>query len=210
MPTEIIKKTENINTKEKEELEFLEEWFLLEKYEFKLLTIITVLSNSKRAFRGKLNDLCNELSISTCSKNKDKLKNSLTFLEQNDYIKVIEDKGIYTISLAHAAEKSKNIIKIKKAWYEIIKNADCEASWESLLKVFLTVLELSQDQIYTYSKIGKMTNLSKSTVERCVKSIKKLKFDNIAVRVDLIKAKDSNGEYRTKGQTYTQVYDWSE
>ena len=103
-----MQETENINTTEKEELEFLEEWFLLEKYEFKLLTIITILSDTKRAFRGKLNDLCNELSISTCS------KNSLTFLKQNDYIKVIEDKGIYTISLAHAAEKSKNIIKIKK------------------------------------------------------------------------------------------------
>ena len=205
-----MQETENINTTEKEELEFLEEWFLLEKYEFKLLTIITILSDNKRAFRGKLNDLCNELSISTCSKNKDKLKNSLTFLKQNDYIKVIEDKGIYTISLAHAAEKSKNIIKIKKAWYEIIKNADCEASWESLLKVFLTVLELSQDQIYTYNKIGKMTNLSKSTVERCVKTIKKLKFDDIEVKVDLVRAKNFNGDYRTKGQTYTQVYDWSE
>lgn len=199
-----------MNITEKQELEFLEEWFLLEKYEFKVLTIITVLSDNRRAFRGKLNDLCNELSISACSKNKDKLKNSLTFLEQNGYIKIIEDKDIYTISLAHAAEKSKNIIKIKKAWYEIIKNADCEASWESLLKVFLTVLELSQDQIYTYNKIGKMTNLSKSTVERCVKTIKKLKFDNIAIKVDLITLKDSNGKYRTKGQTYTQVYDWSE
>lgn len=156
------------------------------------------------------NKLCSELSICTCSKNKDKLKNSLTFLSKNDYIKVIEDKGIYTISLAHAAEKRKNIIKIKKAWYEIIKKADCEASWESLLKVFLTVLELAQDQIYTYNKIGKMTNLSKSTVERCVKTIKKLKFDDTVIKVTLIKSKDSKGEYKTKGQTYTQVYDWSE
>ena len=87
-----------MNITEKQELEFLEEWFLLEKYEFKVLTIITVLSDNRRAFRGKLNDLCNELSISACSKNKDKLKNSLTFLEQNGYIKIIEDKGIYTIS----------------------------------------------------------------------------------------------------------------
>lgn len=194
----------------KEELEFLEEWFLLKKYEFKLLTIITVLADNKRAFRGKLSDLCNELSISNCSKNKETMKNSLSFLEKNDYIKVIIDNDIYTISLAHAAEKSKNIIKIKKAWYEIIKNADCEASWESLLKVFLKILELSQDKTYTYKQIGELTSFSKSTVERCVKTIKKLKFDDMVIRVDLIKTKDSNGEYKTKGQTYTQVYDWSE
>ena len=155
-----FRKEEKMQETEKQELEFLEEWFLLEKYEFKVLTIITVLSDNKRAFRGKLNDLCNELSISTCSKNKETMKNSLSFLEKNDYIKVIIDNDIYTISLARAAEKSKNIIKIKKAWYEIIRNADCEASWESLLKVFLKVLELSQDKIYTYEQIGKLTNLS--------------------------------------------------
>lgn len=136
-------------------------------------------------------------------------KTLLLFLSRMTISKLLMIKGIYTISLAHAAEKSKNVIKIKKAWYEIIKNADCEASWESLLKVFLTVLELSQDQIYTYNEIGKKTNLSKSTVERCVKTIKKLKFDNIAIKVDLIKTKNSKGNYKTKGQAYTQVYDWS-
>lgn len=199
-----------MTTSKKQELEFLEEWFLLKKYEFKLLTIITVLADNKRAFRGKLSDLCNELSISNCSKNKETMKNSLSFLEKNDYIKVIIDNDIYTISLARAAERSKNIIKIKKAWYEIIRNADCEASWESLLKVFLKVLELSQDKIYTYEQIGELTNLSKTTVGRCVKAIKKLKFDDILVEVEEIKTKNNKNEYRTKGQTYTQVYDWSE
>lgn len=200
-----------MTTTEKQELEFLEEWFLLKKYEFKLLTIITVLADNKRAFRGKLSDLCNELSISNCSKNKETMKNSLSFLEKNDYIKVIIDNDIYiyTISLARAAEKSKNIIKIKKAWYEIIRNADCEASWESLLKVFLKVLELSQDRIYTYEQIGKLTNLSKTTVERCVKTIKNLKFDDKMIKVEPIRTKNNKNEYRTKGQTYTQVYDWS-
>lgn len=205
-----MQETENTNTTKKQELEFLEEWFLLEKYEFKVLTIITVLSDNKRAFRGKLSDLCNELSISNCSKNKETIKNSLLFLEKNDYIKVIIDNDIYTISLARAAEKSKNIIKIKKAWYEIIRNADCEASWESLLKVFLKVLELSQDKIYTYEQIGKLTNLSKTTVERCVKTIKKLKFDDKMIKIEPIRTKNNKNEYRTKGQTYTQVYDWSE
>ena len=52
-----MQETENTNTTEKQELEFLEEWFLLEKYEFKVLTIITVLSDNKRAFRGKLNEI---------------------------------------------------------------------------------------------------------------------------------------------------------
>ena len=199
-----------MNITEKQELEFLEEWFLLEKYEFKVLTIITVLSDNKRAFRGKLSDLCNELSIQNSSKNKETMRNSLSFLEKNNYIKVIVDNDIYTISLARAAEKSKNIIKIKKAWYEIIRNADCEASWESLLKVFLKVLELSQDKIYTYEQIGELTNLSKTTVGRCVKAIKKLKFDDILVEVEEIKTKNNKNKYRTKGQTYTQVYDWSE
>ena len=52
-----------------EELEFFEEWLSLEKYHFKILTMITVLADNKRAFRGKLSDLCQNLSIQNSSVN---------------------------------------------------------------------------------------------------------------------------------------------
>ena len=45
------------------ELEFCEEWLLLRKYYFKLLTVVTVLADNKKAFRGQLKDLCEYLQI---------------------------------------------------------------------------------------------------------------------------------------------------
>lgn len=98
-----------------EELEFFEEWLSLEKYHFKILTMITVLADNKRAFRGKLSDLCRSLSIQNSSVNIAKIRTTLFSLAEDNYINIIIDKDIYTISLTKAAEKSKNVYKDKKS-----------------------------------------------------------------------------------------------
>ena len=87
---------------EEKELEFAEEWLELEKYHFKILTIVTILADEQRAFRGKLSDLCENIGIQNSSANRAKIKNSLTILAENDYIRLIIDKDIYTVSLAQA------------------------------------------------------------------------------------------------------------
>ena len=76
--------------------------------------MVTVLADNQKAFRGKLKDLCDSLDIQSSSANIQKIRESINFLAENDYIKVIVDNNIYTLSLAHAAEKSKKVIKIKK------------------------------------------------------------------------------------------------
>lgn len=192
-----------------EELEFFEEWLLLEKYHFKILTMITVLADNKRAFRGQLSDLCQELSIKCSSGNINNIKAALAFLEEDHYINIMIDKDIYTISLAKAAEKSKNIIKIKKAWYTLIRETKSEAAWESVLKVFLILLEHSQgkEEIITYREIAAMINCSKSTVERAVKTICSIDFKDLILKKDPVKEKHTteNGTaYTTLGTIYTQ------
>ena len=94
-----------------EEIDFCEEWLTLKKYYFKLLTIVTVLADNQKAFRGKLNDLCACLEIQSSSGNIQKMREAISFLSDNDYIKVIQDKDTYTLSLAKSAERSKKIIK---------------------------------------------------------------------------------------------------
>lgn len=84
-----------------EEIEFLEEWLALEKYNFKIITMITVLADNQRAFRGKLSDLCQSLSIQASSPNLKNIKAALAYLENNGYINIMIDKDIYTISLAN-------------------------------------------------------------------------------------------------------------
>ena len=190
---------------EEKELEFAEEWLELEKYHFKILTIVTILADEQRAFRGKLSDLCENIGIQNSSANRAKIKNSLTILAENDYIRLIIDKDIYTVSLAQSIEKSKNIIKIKKAWYKLIRDNKNTASWESTLKVFLVLLELPSSQTFTCGDIGKLVGLKKSTVKNCVNALKKIDFKDFVFSVDLERVQLSNGEYRSKGQTYNQI-----
>lgn len=189
-----------------EELEFFEEWLSLEKYHFKILTMITVLADNKRAFRGKLSDLCQSLSIQNSSVNIAKIKTTIVSLAEDNYINIIIDKDIYTISLTKAAEKSKNVIKIKRAWYQLIRETKSSAAWESVLKVFLVLIELPQgkDQTITYEEIGITIKCSKSTVERAVKTICSIDFKDFKFQKETVKERLKNGNYRTIGTIYKQ------
>jgi hypothetical protein len=184
---------------------FCKNWLRLEKYHFKIIAIATVLADEKRAYRGTIKDICQNLSISNSATNRANIKKSIDFLHDNKYINVIKDKNIYTISLAAVVEKSKNIIKIKKAWYELIRDNHGEVAWESLLKVFLIVYDLSLGKITTYNDIAESVNLSKSTVSRCVKVLDKINFIDFSFRRKTIKEKNPDDTYITKGQTYDKV-----
>lgn len=190
---------------EEKELEFAEEWLGLEKYHFKILTIATILADENRAYRGKLSEFCEHIGIQNSSANRTKIKNSLFVLADNDYIRLIIDKDIYTVSLAKSIEKSKNIIKIKKAWYKLIRDNKNTASWENTLKIFLVLLELPNDKAITYEDIGTIVGVKKSTVKNCVTALKKINFKDFVFNIDLERVQLSNGEYRTKGQTYNQM-----
>lgn len=195
---------------EKETFEFFEEWLPLEKYHFKILTVITILADNQRAYRGTLKQFCAELNIGTSSVNQQKICGALTYLAEKEYVQLIKDDNIYTVSLAKAAEKSKNIIKIKKAWYTLIreyhtnKNNDCPTAWESILQVFLLLLELKDNQIYTYKELGEKLNISESTVSRCIRALKKIDFKDFAIDVQVVKEKAADGSFRTQGTTYNQ------
>ena len=105
---------------EEDILEFSQEWLTLDKYQFKILTMVTVLADNQKAYRGKLSDLCQYLSIKPVTGNINNIKSTLTSLTGNGYVNIMIDKDIYTISLSKAAEKKEDIIKIKRAWYKTI------------------------------------------------------------------------------------------
>lgn len=62
-----------------EEIEFLNEWVSLEKYHFKIITMVTVLADNQKAYRGKLSDLCQYLSIKPVTVNINNIKSALNF-----------------------------------------------------------------------------------------------------------------------------------
>lgn len=154
----------------------LDEWLSMEKASFKILVVTSVLADNKLAFRGKLKELCTEIGIGNSSENIRGIKAVLDKLSKEGCIKVLEDENIYTISLAEAAKKSKNVKSIKKVWYQLIKDTKAESSWDSLLKTFIYLYDLKSDKAVTYSEIGERVGLSPSTVGKCVRALKKLKF----------------------------------
>lgn len=184
------------------ELEFCEEWLLLQKYYFKLLTVVTVLADNKKAFRGQLKDLCECLQIQPSSANLQKMIEAITFLEENDYMKVIKDKDIYTLSLSKAAEKSKKIIKIKKTWYNLIRENHEGTSWENTLKVFLIIIELSSNEVIKYSDISKRTNISTRTIQNCMRTICKIDFGDFMISKEKHTHKNEDNTYTTEGQSF--------
>lgn len=189
-------------------IQIAEEWLELKKYDFKILVITTILADEKRAFRGKLSVLCDYLEIGNSSANKNKIKSSLAFLEQNDFIKTIVDKDIYTISLSKSIEKTKHIISIKKAWYKLIRNNSGNASWENVLKVFLKIIELPNDKLITYQEIGEQIGIKVNTVANCVKAIEKIDFEDFIIRSTTHKKANEDGTYVTLGKTYEQRLEW--
>ena len=191
-------------------IQIAEEWLELKKYDFKILVITTVLADEKRAFRGKLSVLCEYLEIGNSSANKNKIKSSLTFLEENNFIKTIVDKDVYTISLSKSIENTKHIISIKKAWYKLIRNNSGDASWENVLKVFLKIIELRNDQLITYQEIGDALGIKVNTVANCIKAIEKINFEDFISRSNTHIKRREDGTYVTLGKTYEQMMAWGE
>ena len=190
---------------EKEEYEFFEDWYLLEKYAFKILSVITILADEKRAYRGTLNDICEILEIQSSSGNKQKIKETLEWLATNNYVRIILDNTTYTISLAVAAEKDVKIIKIKKAWYTLIRKNSGKNSWVNTLKVFLKIKDMSTDEIITCRELGAQLNMSVATVQRCAKTITSIDFIDFKIFSKAINKKTLTGEYYGLGKTYNKM-----
>ena len=199
-----MKKNKNDNLT-KEEYEFFEDWYTLEKYTFKILSVVTILADEKRAYRGTLNDFCKFLEIQSSSANKQKIKETLEWLAANNYTRVITDNNIYTISLAATAEKNTKIIKIKTAWYMLIRTNSGKDSWANTLKVFLKLVDMSSDDTITYKKLGELLNMSVATVQRCVKTIASIDFVDFRIFPRPINKKDISGNYCGLGMVYQKM-----
>lgn len=188
-----------------DELIFSKEWFMLEKYHFKILAVITELADNTGTFKGELTAFCKNLSTQNSSGNKNKIKSALNYLANNNYITMSEDKKIYTITLSDISEKTYQY-KLKRTWYNQLRTAANKTSWENLLKIFLILLDLSKvpDNIVTYKQIGELTNCSVSTVGRAMKTIANLQFGCFRILIKPVKKKC--GEiYITIGTIYEQA-----
>ena len=181
-----------------DEAGFEKEWLKLEKYNFKLLTLVAVLAQNHLAYRGTVAEMCDYLGINNQTKNRKAITTAIAQLEKKGMIKTILDGKVYTITLSVKAEKKKDVIVIQKKWIEMVQGLKSRGvSWDNVLRVWLYLIA-NEEEIITSKKIAADLGMSKSMVDRIkiilVNDLKAIKCQNRAKKI-------SEGNFQKLGQT---------
>ena len=176
-----------ITEQDNHEAEFDKEWLSMEKYDFKILTLIAVLAENKLAYRGKIKDMCEFLGVAAGNSRTNRaIKDAIEKLEKEEYIDVIKRGQIYTLTLRD--NRSRTIIKIQKKWIAIVKSLNGKQnSWDTILRVWLYLID-NQREIITTKDIAADLQLSEKTIGNVkkilVEDLKAIKCTNRAKKLD--------------------------
>ena len=181
-----------------DEAGFEKEWLKLEKYNFKLLTLVAVLAQNHLAYRGTVAEMCDYLGIDNQTKNRKAITTAIAQLEEKGMVKTILDNNkVYTITLSVKAEKKKDVIVIQKKWIEMVQGLTTGVTWDNVLRVWLYLIA-NEEEIITSKKIAADLGMSKSMVDRIkiilVNDLKAIKCQNRAKKI-------SEGNFQKLGQT---------
>ena len=180
-----------------DEAGFEKEWLKLEKYNFKLLTLVAVLAQNHLAYRGTVAEMCEYLGVDNQTKNRRAITTAIEQLEKKGMIKTILDGKVYTITLSVKAEKKKDVIVIQKKWIEMVQGLKGGVSWDNVLRVWLYLIA-NEEEIITSKKIAADLGMKKSMVDR-IKII--LVNDLQAIKCRDRSKKISEGNFKKLGQT---------
>lgn len=176
-----------ITEQDNHEAEFDKEWLSMEKYDFKILTLIAVLAENKLAYRGKIKDMCEFLGVAAGNSRTNRaIKDAIEKLEKEEYIDVIKRGQIYTLTLRD--NRCRTIIKIQKKWIAIVKSLNGKQnSWDTILRVWLYLID-NQREIITTKDIAADLQLSEKTIGNVkkilVEDLKAIKCTNRAKKID--------------------------
>ena len=150
-----------------DEAGFEKEWLKLEKYNFKLLTLVAVLAQNHLAYRGTVAEMCDYLGIDNQTKNRRAITTAIAQLEEKGMVKTILDNNkVYTITLSVKAEKKKDVIVIQKKWIEMVQGLKSRGvSWDNVLRVWLYLIA-NEEEIITSKKIAADLGISERKVAR--------------------------------------------
>ena len=180
-----------------DEAGFEKEWLKLEKYNFKLLTLVAVLAQNHLAYRGTVAEMCEYLGVDNQTKNRRAITTAIEQLEKKGMVKTILDGKVYTITLSVKAEKKKDVIVIQKKWIEMVQGLKGGVSWDNVLRVWLYLIA-NEEEIITSKKIAADLGMKKSMVDR-IKIV--LVNDLQAIKCRDRSKKISEGNFKSLGQT---------
>ena len=182
-----------------DEAGFEKEWLKLEKYNFKLLTLVAVLAQNHLAYRGTVAEMCDYLGIDNQTKNRKAITTAIAQLEEKGMVKTILDNNkVYTITLSVKAEKKKDVIVIQKKWIEMVQGLKSRGvSWDNVLRVWLYLIA-NEEEIITSKKIAADLGISERKVAR-IKDV--LVNDLKAIKCQDRYKKISGANFTKLGQT---------
>ena len=170
---------------------FYKEWLHLPKDQFNLLAMIAA---SGGEFKGNLTDICNYLSITPQSRNRNRIKDSLNYLSSNEWIRC--NKEGRTLLLALIPKEIE--IKLPLEWVDLVikHKYSGEVAWANVLKLYIWIV-YNNGCISTNREIAAELGVSESTV--CsAKNVLDKEFAIIAKKN--ISEKLHDGTFRTLGQ----------
>ena len=180
-----------------DEAGFEKEWLKLEKYNFKLLTLVAVLAQNHLAYRGTVAEMCDYLGVDNQTRNRRAITTAIAQLESKGMVKTILDGKVYTITLSVKAEKKKDVIIIQKKWIEMVQGLTTGVTWDNVLRVWLYLIA-NEEEIITSKKIAADLGMKKSMVDR-IKIV--LVSDLQAIKCRDRSKKISEGNFKKLGQT---------
>ena len=170
---------------------FYKEWLHLPKDQFNILAMIAA---SGGEFRGNLTDICNYLSITPQSRNRNRIKDSLNRLSFDGWIAC--NKEGRTLLLALIPKETE--ISLPLEWVDLVINHQYSegVAWANVLKLYIWIV-YNNSSISTNKEIAAELNISESTI--CsAKNVLTNEFEIITKKN--ISEKIFDGTFRTLGQ----------
>ena len=146
------------------------EWLSLPKAEFKMLVMVA----DKEQNLGNASDICRYFNHSIQSKTKNKLREALESLAEQNIIHLELKKNNYTATLQNEILQE-NKIEIKRKYVtEILHhNYTQEVAWETVLKVYIWLLNVGKN-LFTNRQICECIGVSESTVSSAKNALRDL------------------------------------
>ena len=178
---------------------FYFEWLGVDKNQFRILALLAPTGE----YTGNLSDMCRCLNLSPQTRNRERLKASITELTDSGYITSTLKGRTYFLR----TNTKETVIKIPTEWLNQIMNHNYSSesvSWQAVLKVLLWILSNKEPTVTRYM-IAADLNCGVDTITSAFNILER--DFNAIVREIIIKQK-ANGDFRCMGLELTAVAWW--
>lgn len=178
-----------------DEVVFYRDWLALDKRYFRMLAMLA----GNGSFSGNLSAMCEYLSISPQTRNRNNLKTAIQELKDDGWIEAEQTGRTYHLKPVPRGTE----IHLPREWLEKIVRRDYSAAavaWEVVLKVLLWLIDCGGDTVIADRMVAEEIGVSPSTISAAKKVLRE---DFELLKVDSLTVKREDGTYWRIGHRAT-------